>query len=208
MILLILAINTGMVGLDVDYLIHSDIGTFNNEFEQNAFPHRFDNNSWGWSWSASMAQNNVLIGVMNINGDQHEEKGDLSLDLVFQARIFEVGYLLDLYYMLAFLKVGGGYSHVHLKAYSYSDSTTFFGVLNDPGESANLTASSFSLSGSVGLLIPLTDFMAVHLTGGYIHGLNEPNWKFANGKELYGDPGMDLRHTYIKVGVLIGEFGR
>lgn len=206
MILLIFAFSSGMAGLEVDYLFHHDIETFNNEFEQNGFPHRFDNNSWGWSWNASVVQNNILIGLQNLSGEQNEEIGDLSLDLTFSSRIYEIGYIVDIHYLYILFKVGGGYSNVHLKAFSISDSSTFFGVLSDPGESSNLTASSFSLSGAVGVLIPLSDYIGLQLTGGYIHGLSEPNWKFANGQELYEDPALDIKHTYIKAGFVITEF--
>lgn len=207
MLLLLFAISAGMIGIDMDYSIHTDIGTLNNELQENSFLHRFENKSWGWSWSAAMVQNNFLIGVENINTDQHEENGGLSLDLSFRTRVFEIGYLLDLSYVYPYLKVGGGYSHVHLTASSHSDSATFFGVLNDPGESAYLTASCLSLSGSVGILIPFTDYLGIHLTGGYIHNLKKPNWMFTDGKELYGDPDMDLKHMYIKAGIVMGEFG-
>ncbi len=206
MFLLLFAISAGIIGIDMDYSIHSDIATLNNEFQENSFLHKFENKSWGWSWSAAMVQNNFIVGVVNLNGDQHEEKGGLSLDLSFRSRVYEVGYVLNLSHVLAYLRVGGGYSHVHMTASSHSDSATFFGVLKDPGESAYLTASSFSLSSSAGIIIPLTDYMGIRLGGGYIHGLKNPNWKFADGKELYEDPEMDLRHIYIKAGIVLGEF--
>lgn len=208
MLILLFAITTGIIGADLDYSIHNDIGTLNDEFRANALSHEFEKGSWGWSWSASMIQNNVLIGVANISGDQHQEDRGLSLDLSFRARMYEVGYFFGPPYLMACLKIGGGYSHANITITSQSDSVTFSGILDNPGGTAYLTGSCLSVSGGVGILVPLTDYIGVRLTGGYIHGFEKPDWEFVEGGQVYGGPELDLSQIYIKAGIVMGEFRR
>ena len=208
MLLLLIALDTGFFGVSMNYSLHDDIETLNREFIENSLSHKFADESWGWSWSVFGIKNNVIFGLQNINGHQNQEEGNLSLDLSFRTRTYEAGYLIGLTNLMFFLKAGAGYSHIDMTVSSQSDSSTFSGVLSDPGGSAYLTGSTLSLLCNAGMLMPISDYLGILLTGGYIYGLNKPDWKFIEGRQLYEDPDIALVHTYIKVGIVLGEFKR
>lgn len=206
MILLIVSLNTALFAAHVDYTFYRDIDALNNVFEDVGMSHRFEDRNWGWSWSAFVIQKGFMMGIQNVRGDQYVEEGQLACDMSFDARMYEVGYLLDLDKAMLYFKGGGGYINTHLYLTSIADSSTFTGILRNPGGNAHITGSGLSLSANTGAIIPLSDYLGLSGEAGYIYALKRPDWKLSEGSEVYGGPDMDLSHLYLKVGIVIGEF--
>ena len=206
MILLIVSLNTALFGASMDYSLYRDMGALNSVFENAGFNHEFDDKNWDWSWSAFVVQRGFMMGIQNVSGEQNIEMEQLAANITFDARMYEVGYLLDMNRAMLYAKGGGGYTNAHLFLTSIADSTTFTGILRDPGGSAHITGSGLSLSINAGIAIPLSDYLGVGGEVGYIHALKKPDWKLAEGGQVYGGPDMDLSHFYLKVGAIIGEF--
>ncbi len=203
MLLLLWGITAGIFSVNMDYTIHPEIESLNKAIP---LSHRFTRESWGWSWSTGFVEKNVIFGLHNIKGSQQQEKEKVSMDLSFNARMFEVGYFFDFPIIMVYLEGGGGYSHVNLNVAKVPDSSTFSGILKEPGGIADLTGSCLSISFSGGFIIPLTEYLGVNLIAGYVFGLKKPDWKFESGDEVYNDPNMNLHQIYIKAGFVLGSF--
>lgn len=206
MLFLITSISTVLLGAEVDYSLYRDIEGFNSSIYESGFQHEFPENAWGWSWQANIVTNNIILGIENINGNLHQEDESLSINLQFKSRMFEIGYLLDFEKFLLPIKAGAGYARIGSRIESMSDTSTFSGILKNPGGNAYLSASCLSLTLNAGLIIPISDYLGIHLSGGYLHGLSIPDWKFKNGQQIYGDPEMEIHHFYAKGGMVLGEF--
>jgi hypothetical protein len=207
MLLLVLALSTGIISLDKDYSVHYTIDKLNDGID---FTQGFEEKQWGWSWGLLLVEKNIAMNIKTLKGKEIKElsSDSLLLELSFDSKLIEFGYGFNLSRFIFYLSGGGGYSSINLSSIKDTEIVDFSQSLSDPEGSVNYKGSSFVLSASSGIFLTISDYLVGGVSAGYLYSLRTPQLVLDGTEdvEIQNAPEMPLHQFYVKFSVGIGDF--
>ena len=207
MLLLILALSTGIISLDKDYTVHYTIDKLNEEI---SFTQGFEEKEWGWSGALLIVEKNLAMNIKMLKGNETIDlsSDSLFLELSFDSKLIELGYAFNFSRLIFYLSGGGGYSSLKLSSIKNNEIVDFSNSLLNPEGSVDYKGSSFVLSASSGVFLAVSDYLAGGVSAGYVYGLRTPQFSLDGMEdiEIQNAPEMPLHQWYVKFSVGIGDF--
>ncbi len=205
MLLLILGLSTGYISVDKDYTSHLEMDKLNERIE---LPYAFKDEQWGLSWSLFLVENNLALSLKMLKGNEMADLDSISLDLSFDTKLIELGYAFEFSRFIFSLSGGGGYSSLAFKVVSESETIDFSTSILNPEGSVNYKSSTYVLSVSAGVMLAISDYLGLGVSGGYVHGLRTPDMVLDGREdvEVQNAPRMPLNQWYVKFSLGMGDF--
>ena len=196
----------GFGGLFIPYAM-PDLETINERIEGYSYNTFSTEGIIGLGGMGVALIDNFIIGGEGFSTNRMTESDSYKLNYTLHSGFFDMGYgytLLNRFNLMGIIGVGGSGSTLEFT--QMTSDVTFDSLLVDPGRLSKISYTSFSFNLSAGIQVfeMGADFVHILLRGGVIYQINDPNWKFENGGEVFDGPKMDKAIPYAGLTLLFG----
>ncbi len=171
---------------------------------------KLSSSHWMFGGGGYAIANRTIIGGAGWGGRQsiYSEPLNLVCRVNYGGGEFRTGYvLLDLKHLLIapMLGIGSGGYTIKLEPFN-RPVNNLDSLLRNPGRTAVLSLSGFSLNPHLAVIIPIS-FIGMELRGGYLLGPFTSGWEVEGGGVL-NEPKMKKGTPWFSINVIIGGFSR
>ena len=199
---------SGAIGTFGPTLALIDFSSLNNSLRNTGF-NEVSSQHWMFGGGGYLIANRTTIGGAGWGGTQTVTTDSVVCRIYYGGGEFRAGYiLLDSRYLLITpgIGVGGDGYTINLEPENHNV-YNFDSLLLNPGRTATVSLSRFSLNPQIAFTIPIS-FVGIDIRGGFNIGPFDSKWRFADHGVLRDGPKMAIGTPWVSLNIFFGGFTR